>query len=174
MADKKVALGKKAAEVKAELKKAEKVLPKKVEEKKSTLALGKKAAPTPIKVETKEVPEIKHYARKEAPKKETTAKLPVKPTGIADKMNKLKTSLKKVVHEAKEDKVIEEVAASPSTQSTSVNQLDIASTRRPVTSIKKGPVAAGRASLEELLSSQQSPVVAAPIPFFDVEKHLKK
>ena len=178
MADKKVALGKKASEIKQDPKKVEKVLSKKTEEKKAKPALGKKAALPVIKVEVKEVPAIAHFEKKEVIKKDTTAKLPAKPSGVADKMAKLKTSLKKVVHEAHEPDDVEEVKPlindpSPST-STSVTQLDIASTRRPVASVKKGPVAAGKVSFEELINSQAPAVQAPQIPFFDVEKYLKK
>ena len=182
MADKKLTgLGKKSAVEPAKKPELPKAPLKKEEPKKSAkVGLGKKAAPVQMKIEVKEVPEIVSYKEKPkfekaaAPEKHT-AKLPGKSTGVADKMAKLKSTLKKVVAmptEASEVKV-EEPTAPAST--ISVTQLDMASTRRPAAAVKKGPVAPGKIGFEEIMSQNSAPVQQAVAPgFFDAAKYLKK
>ena len=174
MSEKKAALGKKASESKDEKKVIEKVSPKK----EVKAAVGKKAAVPSIKIEVKNVPDIVNYEKKKVEpqeKKETSsAKLPVKTTGNIAKMDKLKSSLKKAVMETKEEVEPTLVAAEPAS-SISSTQLELASTRRNVATVKKSNVAPGKASLDELFKSAtpQQEELPQPAPFFDVSKYLK-
>ena len=177
MTEKKPALGKKASETKDEKKVIEKLSPKKVE-KKEVKAIGRKASVPSIKIEVKNVPDIVNYEKKKIEpqeKKETvSAKLPAKATGNIAKMDKLKSSLKKAVLETKEE--VEPVLVAPEpTSSISSTQLELASTRRNIATVKKSNVAPGKASLDELFKSAvpQQEETPQPAPFFDVNKYLK-
>ena len=192
MSEKKtVALGKKAAAVKASpatqakpvekpATKVAKPAPAPAKPKASSTALGKKANEVAVKIEVKNVPAIVGYgdrAKEVAKPSKTTAKLPAKSSGVASKMDKIKSSLAKAVaHPAKVEEVKEKpVAKAAEVKQEAVNQLDIASTRRPVTAVKKAVIAAGKVSFEEIQQMQASTSTAKPAaPFFDPTNFLKK
>ena len=173
-----VGLGKKASAEVAKKPEVPKLTPKKDESKATKAVAPKKPAPAPIKVESKEVPPIAAYQEKPKPEKvlpkdsKTTAKLPAKASGVADKMAKLRTSLKKVVTEHEEaPESFKEPEVIPSTISST--QLDLASTRRPVAAVKKGTVASGKIGFDEIFSKAAEPAPVTPA-FFDAAKFLKK
>ena len=141
--------------------------------------IGKKAEEVSVKIEVKNVPAIVGYGdrSKDAPKAKTTAKLPTKASGISSKMEKIKSSMiKAVAHPVKVEEVKEKTeAAVAEVKQEAVNQLDIASTRRPVTAAKKAVVAAGKVSFEEIQKMNASAAPASTaVPFFDPTQYLKK
>ena len=167
-----IGLGKKATEAKSTEKPAvEKIVQK--------AGVGKKAEPVAVKIEVKTVPAIVGFGdrekAKEAPAKadsKTTAKLPAKASGVASKLAKIQSEMKKVVAKPH---VTEEVPVKAA-EVTNANQLDIATTRRPVAAVKKATTAPGKISFDEVMQNQAAATSATPVkpPFFDFEKYLKK
>lgn len=175
-----IGLGKKATEAKTtEKPAAEKIVPKKVVKVEPKAGIGKKAEAVAVKIEVKSVPAIVGFGDREKAKdvpakaeSKSTAKLPAKSTGVASKLAKIQSEMKKVVAKPH---VTEEVPTKVA-EVVNSNQLDIAATRRPVAAVKKVTTAPGKISFDEVLQNQAAATSAVPAkpPFFDFEKYLKK